>query len=68
MIGGQNTGVQELQEFRSRKLWREDSKDSCLLSKASSNKLFDREDNGLGVHSATPELLNSCNSSDYVRI
>jgi hypothetical protein len=59
----QNTGVQELQEFRRQKIGLE-YEDLRFVSRAQGEELPDWE-----VHSATPELLNSCNPcSYYVRV
>jgi hypothetical protein len=44
---------------------RREYKDSRLVSRAYSEELPDREGDGPEVHSATPELLNSCNSLNY---
>jgi len=53
MMEGQNTGVQELQEFRRQKI-RLEYEDLRFVSREHSEELPDWE-----VHSATPELLNS---------
>jgi hypothetical protein len=71
MIEGQNkqnTGVQELQEFRRRKMLREDE-DLSPICRACSEELPNREGDGPAIHSATPELLQLLNSCIYhVRI
>jgi hypothetical protein len=64
---GEKTGVQELQElqeFSRQKLRRED-KDPRPVSRAYSEELPDQDGDGTEVHSATPELLNYCNSLIY---
>jgi hypothetical protein len=59
--------IQELQEFSRQKMRLED-KDSRPVSRAHSEELPDRRARMPEVHSATPELLNSCNSLSYVRV